>query len=679
MSRTEDKNKAAHISEIEIEHVMAMLLSPGSWYELFTLPWKNGNGKAHVKADGYFRDNAKLMVAEAMKLSKRGSNVYFHINPVVDELSYRAVNRVVDHADTRANEKQIARRCLLFVDADPVRASNIAATDEQHEVAIRRAYEVRCYLMEERNWPAPVMVDSGNGGYQFFRIDLPNDAASKALIERLLKSLSERFSDDVVKIDAGVFIANQMARFPGTLNRKGDDTPQRPHRVARFIDVPPQLEVVTREQLEQVAGAVDSSAKDKTNEQASLSAELQQVLKALEQRGITVKQDGDGKHILSECVFDSSHSGGTSVAIIEYPASRVKVYACKHPPCDENGKSKRQWGDVLANLGLAEKKAVVGFELTKLNDLLKKQFPPDKFLWDRRLVVGTVSIIVAKPKVGKSTLARNVALAVAQGVELLGLKVAKGEVIYLALEEREQDVQEDWRAMGVSANGDEELYVHAAPSPVEGLVRLTELVRERKPSLIVIDPLFRFTRLKDEKAYAEIYNALGPLIDLARETGTHVMLTHHSSKLPKTDPIDSPLGSTALAGVVATLISLNRSGKYRTICTVQRIGDDMPETVLLSDKATRRLTLGGTRKDFEQHDAERRILEFLEEKEPQTQAQIKEGVEGATRVVWAALTMLVKTKLVSKTGEGVKGKPFLYSLWSWAPPNIEKQETRNLF
>jgi hypothetical protein len=295
------------------------------------------------------------------------------------------------------------------------------------------------------------------------------------------------------------------------------------------------------------------------------------------------------------------------------------------------------------------------------------------------LVVGTVSIIVSKPKVGKSTLGRNLALAVARGGELLGFEVAKGEVIYLALEERAQDVQQDWLAMGAQVDGTEELYVHAAPSPVEGLLRLTELVRDRKPALVVIDPLFRFTRVKDEKAYAEIYNALGPLIDLARETGTHVMLTHHSSKLPKTDPIDSPLGSTALAGVVATLISIASSGKYRTICTVQRIGDSMPETLLLFDKATRRLTLGDTKEDFEEQDAERRILEFLEENQPQTQTQIKDGVKGPTQVIWAALKMLEKTKLVSKTGEGKKGKPFLYSLWSWTPPENEKQETRNLF
>jgi hypothetical protein len=291
-------------------------------------------------------------------------------------------------------------------------------------------------------------------------------------------------------------------------------------------------------------------------------------------------------------------------------------------------------------------------------------------------VVGTVSIVVAKPKIGKSTLARNLALAVARGEPFLGFKVIKGEVIYFAFEERAQVLQADWRAMGASENGNEELYVHAAPNPVEGLVRLTELVKERKPALVVIDSLFRFTKIKDEKAYAETYNALGPLIDLARETDTHVMLTHHSSKLPKTDPIDSPLGSTALAAVVATLISIARSGKYRTICTVQRIGEAMPEAVLLFDKATRCLTLGGNMDAVEQHDAEQRILEFLDGREPQTQAQIKEGVEGATKVVWAALTALVKDGRVLRTGEGVRGK-FFYGLQASFGPYVETGSKKN--
>ena len=80
---------------------------------------------------------------------------------------------------------------------------------------------------------------------------------------------------------------------------------------------------------------------------------------------------------------------------------------------------------------------------------------------------------------------------------------------------------------------------------------------QQRPALVVIDPLFRLAHIRDEKAYAEVYAALGPLIDLAREMGTHP-LDALFSQVPKVDPIDSPLGSTAIGGGAATTIVLSR-------------------------------------------------------------------------------------------------------------------------
>ena len=55
-------------------------------------------------------------------------------------------------------------------------------------------------------------------------------------------------------------------------------------------------------------------------------------------------------------------------------------------------------------------------------------------------------------------------------------------------------------------------------------------------------------------------------------------------------------------------------------------------------------------------------MEFLKEKEPQTQEAIRKGIEGKTKAIRAALTALVKDQRVVRTGEGVKGNPFLYRL-----------------
>jgi hypothetical protein len=205
--------------------------------------------------------------------------------------------------------------------------------------------------------------------------------------------------------------------------------------------------------------------------------------------------------------------------------------------------------------------------------------------------------------------------------------------------------------------------IHADSAPAAGILAVVELLRKLKPILVVIDPLFRIAHIKDEKAYAETYAALGPLIDIARASGTHVLLTHHSGKSAKADPIDSPLGSTAISGAVSTLIVLRRTETYRLIQTRQRLGQDLPETVLQFARETRQLSLGENKLDTDRKGSERAIIEFLADtEEPQTQSQIRNSVEGQTKTIRAALTELVQGKRVLQTGAGTRGKPFLYEI-----------------
>ena len=301
-----------------------------------------------------------------------------------------------------------------------------------------------------------------------------------------------------------------------------------------------------------------------------------------------------------------------------------------------------------------------GFQLVSLGELLSRPEKPIDWVWQGRLAGGTVSGVFAKPKVGKGTLARNLSLAVSRGEDFLGLSTSQGECVYLALEEREEDVRNDFKAMG--ADGSEPIFVHAAAAPAEGMKELCELVRKRRPRLVVIDPLIRLAHIKDASAYAETYAALGPLIDVAREVGAHIMLLHHSGKSLKADAIDSPLGSTAIAGAVSTLIVLKRAERYRTIQTVQRIGQDMSETVLTFDAESRRLSVGGTRFEAERQECEEAIVEFLEAAgEGKTEPEIDEHVDGKTSLKRKALRALVADGRVMREGSGKKGDPYKYS------------------
>jgi RecA-family ATPase len=122
-----------------------------------------------------------------------------------------------------------------------------------------------------------------------------------------------------------------------------------------------------------------------------------------------------------------------------------------------------------------------------------------------KLPASGLSVLSVKPKVGKSTFARCISLAVATGEPFLDCRTTKGPVIYLALEEKRSEVRRDFVDLG--ATGEEEIYIHAASAPQEAVLELCQLTKQIHPVLIVIDPLFKFVRIRDEKAYAEVCNA----------------------------------------------------------------------------------------------------------------------------------------------------------------------------
>ncbi len=300
-----------------------------------------------------------------------------------------------------------------------------------------------------------------------------------------------------------------------------------------------------------------------------------------------------------------------------------------------------------------------GFALFPIGELLARpEIPPD-YLVDNLLVRGTVSCVVAKPKVGKSTFARGLCLAVSRGRPFLERTTRQGDCIYLALEERHEEITADFRAMG--ANGTESIRIHADAAPAAAIASLTDLVRKDKPALVVIDPIFRLAHVRDEKAYAEVYGAFGPLIDLARETGTHILVTHHAGKAPRSEAVDSPLGSTAISGAAATIVVLNKRDAYRTIQTVTRIGAVMPETILSFDTETRTLSVGSTRDEMSCSEVEQSMIELLKGGGEWTEPEVVDRVEGANAIKRKAIRALVDKQVVARTGTGKKNDPFKYS------------------
>jgi putative DNA primase/helicase len=320
--------------------------------------------------------------------------------------------------------------------------------------------------------------------------------------------------------------------------------------------------------------------------------------------------------------------------------------------------------------------AAHSMRLTPLAELFAEPEETVRWIVDGMLPHGGLSLLAGKPKSGKSTLARCLALHMATGTPWLGRVCVAGPVIYLALEEKRSEVRQHFQAMG--AMGSELIYVYAASAPNDALVQVRALVGDLQPVLLIIDPLFKLTRVKDGNDYAAVTAALEPVLQLARQTGCHVLAVHHLGKGERTGG-DSVLGSTAIWAAVDSLFLLKRQEQRRTLSSIQRYGKDLEETVLTFQEDTRDINLGEPKERAEMNDVKEAISAYLAGHPESLEAELADSVEGRTAAKRKALRELVASGQVTRTGKGGKKDPFRYSCFD--VPNIyreqEKQEPEN--
>lgn len=199
------------------------------------------DGFATSIVSGYF-DDGDAFVAAARALDESGapSGIYATLNPVAPDLLARAANRLiaVRRKESTTDDAHIVRRRWLLLDFDPARPAGISATKQELTAALAAARRTRTVLAE-RGWPLPVLACSGNGWHLLYRYDRPNDDAATAFTRALLGSLATEFGDAAVGVDTGVYNASRIVKLYGTVARKGDSTPQRPHRRAGIMEMVP--------------------------------------------------------------------------------------------------------------------------------------------------------------------------------------------------------------------------------------------------------------------------------------------------------------------------------------------------------------------------------------------------------------------------------------------------------
>lgn len=627
----------------QIHDSLNAIVPPGAVFELRLLGMRKGQIDS-----GYFDSPAQAANAlvGAQGLYK---GVYFTPNPVNPATLARSHNRITPWSQWgTTSDTEVTRRRWLLVDIDARRLAGISSTEAEHAEALKAARDIAGALSMMYGFPDPIISDSGNGAHLMYRIDEENSDTVRDELHTFLRILKKQYDSATIDMDTTVYNAARIWRVPGTWARKGDSTPDRPHRKAHVLKAHDPFKVLSIVSVMRYNAANDhllqgenksSTAKKNANEYPPDEV-LYKRLNEYAMRNVkgwvpqffsTAREYKEGYRINSEDIGqtyeedltihpwplgikyfgvgdqgDETAGRRTPVSVIaEYSLQTTdkrlaaqKLSAALNYPITELGPIPLQ---TTLSVGLSDPNSVFGSLLgtkPKFNfkgirsvaDLNTKQFKQIEWVVKDVIPAGNM-LLAARPKMRKTWLALQLALAVARGRDFLGWKCEQRDVLFLGLEDNERRIQNRiktlqrfeietgdltgfryWTGgMGYNGNGtltltnpeEQAALLEAFPRGEAGVDALDQFLDQYpKTGLIVIDTLahFRGTRTSRD-IYQSDYEDMMPMTKLASRRGVCVMPVTHEKKGNADrgvggDFLEDVTGSAGISGGVDGVISI---------------------------------------------------------------------------------------------------------------------------
>ena len=286
---------------------------------------------------GYFYD-----IETAIKALEPfdNANIYYSINEVKSACASRDQFNCFKQVKGTATSKQdIEHRWWLPIDVDCERPSGVSSTNEEKAKAHKKAQDVFVFLRDNK-FATPIVCDSSSGYHILYPIDMDNNQESEDCIKVFLEILANNFTDESVKIDTVLHDANRILRLSGTYGRKGRSTDERPHRLAKILSVPSEINRMGIEQIKAFNAKYAIKVEQPQRRQFQGSQNEQFNLRDfIATHGIKVAKEipisgGGTKFVLEECPFDPQHKAPDS-ALFEMPNGSI-AFKCFHNSCSQH-------------------------------------------------------------------------------------------------------------------------------------------------------------------------------------------------------------------------------------------------------------------------------------------------------------------------------------------------------
>lgn len=281
-----------------------------------------------------------------------------------------------------------------------------------------------------------------------------------------------------------------------------------------------------------------------------------------------------------------------------------------------------------------------------------------------------LSILAGRPKLGKSWLGLQMAIAVGTGGKVLEEQVERRRVFYLALEDSERRIQNRLSLQKCPDDASID-FATAWPALVEnGLEHLIKYVAAGRYEFVVIDTLARFAserKADDEKLVAQRLAELQRFA-VSNEVGILMIDHHRKPAAGMSDVIDDVMGATAKTGVADAAIGLYRS-RGQQGAELKITGRDVVdrELAISFDKDTFCWQLVGDSSDVQSNSLQGQILDYIRDElgGAGTCMQVAKGLDRDRGNIYREMQELVSklrlTRVDKKEGREVKYRVMLAS------------------
>lgn len=292
---------------------------------------------------GYFRDKRKAVESVAALDQVGCEAIYTTLNAVLPDLMGRGNHRICAGIN-RTKDDEVTGITNFLIDVDPVRPVGISSTKEELDAAMKTAKAIRDYL-KDRGWPMALRAYSGNGAHLIYKVNLPMCQATADLLKKCLGAIGKQFATNTMKVDQIVFNPGRLVKLYGTMARKGDNIPNRPHRRAKICFIPEKAKIVPEQLLQELAA--EATEQNPGEDAESESGNMLDVAAFLREFKVQFREPKRFRSAtlfpLEKCLFNADHT--PNEASIGQTDDGVLFYQCFHDSCKHH-----TWDDARSKI-----------------------------------------------------------------------------------------------------------------------------------------------------------------------------------------------------------------------------------------------------------------------------------------------------------------------------------------